>query len=266
MGIPIETVKTDAFEMEYFKFGRGSKNLVILPGLSVQSVMGLADAVAEAYQELTEEFTIYLFDRRKQLPPEYTVREMGLDTAEAIRQTGLHDICLFGTSQGGMIALTIAIEHPELVHKLVVGSSSAHLAEEQYETIEEWVRLAKEGDAEGLYLAFGQRIYPPAVFEQCREMLASAAKTVTKEELEHFVILAEGMRGFDITEGLAGIQCPVLAIGDFEDAVVDADATMEIAEKLEKKPDFRLFMYIGYGHAAYDLAPDYKKRILDFLR
>jgi hypothetical protein len=25
-------------------------------------------------------------------------------------------------------------------------------------------------------------------------------------------------------------------------------------------------MYDGYGHAAYDTAPDYKERILDFLR
>ena len=64
MSIPIETVRTDTFTMDFFRFGRGSRTLVILPGLSVQSVMPAADAVAAAYQTLQDEFTIYLFDRR----------------------------------------------------------------------------------------------------------------------------------------------------------------------------------------------------------
>ena len=42
--IEIKTVQTDGFEMEYFCFGHGKEPLVILPGLSVQSVMGAADA------------------------------------------------------------------------------------------------------------------------------------------------------------------------------------------------------------------------------
>ena len=54
-------------------------------------------------------------------------------------------------------------------------------------------------------------------------------------------------------------------MGVFEDAVLDADATMEIAEQLDDRPDFRLYMYIGYGHAAFDTAPDYRNRIMEFL-
>ena len=68
MGIKIETVKTEDFSMDFFRFGEGERTLVILPGLSVQSVMGAADAVAEAYRSLTDRFTIYVFDRRRELP------------------------------------------------------------------------------------------------------------------------------------------------------------------------------------------------------
>ena len=46
VGIPIETVKTASFTMQYFRFGTGETTLVILPGLSVQSVMRAASAVA----------------------------------------------------------------------------------------------------------------------------------------------------------------------------------------------------------------------------
>ena len=60
------------------------------------------------------------------------------------------------------------------------------------------------------------------------------------------------------------IHCPVLAVGVYEDSVLDSDATMEIAEKLDCRTDFRLYMYIGYGHAAFDTAPDYRERLLNF--
>ena len=264
MSIPIETVRTDRFSMDYFRFGKGEKTLVILPGLSVQSVMGAADAVAAAYESLTDRYTVYVFDRRAQLPETYPVREMARDTAEAMQALGLEKVCLFGASQGGMMAQVLAIEYPELVGRMVLGSTAARVDEEQYRELEEWIRLAKEGDREGLYLAFGREIYPPAVFEQYREALLAAAGTVTDAELARFVILAEGTKGFDVVSELDRIRCPVMAVGVFDDAVLGADATMEIAVNLDFRGDFRLYMYTGYGHAAYDTAPDYRQRILRF--
>ena len=260
----ISTVKTDSFSMDYFCFGHGDRTLVILPGISVQSVMGAADAVAAAYQSLEDDFTIYVFDRRKDLPPVYTVRDMARDTSKAFQVLGLKDVCLFGASQGGMMAQVIAIEYPELVSRMMLGSTSAHVKDEQFSVLEEWIRLAKEGDREGLYLSFGKEIYPSEVFDQFRETMIEAAKTVTDEELERFIILADGTRDFDVTDELSKIKCPVLAVGVYEDGVLSADATMEIAVNLDYRPDFRLYMYIGFGHAAFDTAPDYRERMLRF--
>ena len=262
--IPIERVEINGFAMQYFRFGTGARTLVILPGLSVQSVMGSAEAVAAAYAPMTEDYTIYVFDRREILPEIYTVPDMARDTAEAMLALGLKDVYLFGASQGGMMALVIAIEYPALVKKLVLGSSSAHVQPEQFRVIERWIALAEANDPVGLYLAFGEEIYPPAVFEQFREALVAAGKTVTEAELRRFITLAKGIEGFDVSERVAEIQCPVLAIGVYEDAVLDADATMEIAEKLDPRPDFRLYLYMGYGHAAFDTAPDYRERIKRF--
>lgn len=262
--IKIETVFVGAGSMRFFRFGRGEKTLVILPGLSVQSVMGAAEAIAAAYQSLTDRFTVFVFDRRSELPPVYPIRDMARDTAAAFRALGLRDVCLFGASQGGMIALVLALEYPELVGRMALGSSSAHVQPEQFRQLERWIGLAKQGARRELYLAFGRAIYPPAVFEQCRDQLLAAADAVTEEDLARFVILAEGIRGFDVSDRLSGIQCPVLALGVYEDGVLDSDATMEIAEKLDHRPDFKLYLYVGYGHAAYDTAPDYRERLLRF--
>ena len=260
----IETVKTDSFSMDYCRFGTGEKTMVILPGLSVQSVLPMADAVAAAYGKFTDKYTVYLFDRRNDISAPYTVKDMARDTACAMKALGLKYVYLCGASQGGMMAQVIAVEYPELVKKLAVCSSSAHVKDEQYKVLEGWSDLARAGDREGLYLAFGKELYKSEVFEQYKAALIDAASTVTDEDLRRFVILSEGTEGFDISKELCRIQCPVLAIGDADDKVLDSDATMEIAEKLDEKSGFRLFMYNGFGHAAYDTAPDFTDRLYRF--
>ena len=79
------------------------------------------------------------------------------------------------------------------------------------------------------------------------------------------MILAKGMEGFDITDRLREIACPVLVLGSADDGVLGAGASEQIAQLLGSRENCELHMYSGYGHAAYDLAPDYKERILRFL-
>ena len=127
--IKIENVTTGEFTMDYIRFGHGEGVFVIIPGLSVQSVMPLADMVADAYKILTEDYTVYMFDRRKDLPKVYTVRDMAKDTAAAMRELGLKDVVLYGASQGGMISSVIALENPDLISRLVLASTAASIDE-----------------------------------------------------------------------------------------------------------------------------------------
>lgn len=263
----IETVKTESFTMDYLRFGHGADPLVILPGLSVQSVMGLGDLIAEAYQVLTEDYTVYLFDRRRDLPLVYPVREMARDTAEAIRALGLSRIALFGASQGGMIALCLAAENPELVSKLVLGSSSAHVDAAHYEQFARWIDLAKAGKSRELNLSFGEALYPRDIYESARELLLSQADSFKPEDLRRFVILAESLQDFDVRADLARIPCPVLVLGAEDDRVLGAEASRELFRRLPPRPENELFLYeAGFGHAAFDTAPDYKERLLRFFQ
>ena len=259
----IEAIKTESFSMNYCRFGQGKETLVIVPGLSVQSVLHFAKAIEKFYQALADDFTIYVLDRRNELPEPYTVREMAEDTAIALQALGLGPVCLFGASQGGMIAMKIAADHPELVKGLVLGSTSAQVTEALYRQVfKGWANIARGGDAMALYLAFGEAIYPTPVFEQSRQVLLDAAKFVTEEELCRFAIQAEGMKGFDIREDLEKIVCPTLVLGSRDDQVLGGEASVQIAERIQ---DCELYMYEGYGHAVYDLAPDYRERMKRFI-
>ena len=262
----VDTVRTDDFEMDYCRFGTGEKALVILPGLSVQSVMGSADAIARQYAQFTDDYTVYVFDRRKEVPQSYSIQEMAKDTDEAIRTLGLKKVSVFGASQGGMIAMCLAIQDPELIEQLLLASSSCSVGDKEFETIAQWIGFAERNDAEGLYLAFGEAVYPEAVFEQSRDLLIDAAKTVTEEELKKFIIIAEAIRGFDITDEMKEIKCPVLIIGDQDDRVLGGEAALMIKDHVSESSDSELFMYEGYGHAVYDMAPDFGNRMLEFLK
>ena len=260
------TVQAENFTMDYLRFGNGARNLVIIPGVSVQSVMNYAEAITDSYKLLTEDFTVYVLDRRKDMPESYSVYEMARDTAEAIKALNLGKVSIFGASQGGMIAMKIAVDHPELVEGLVLGSTSAQVTEETYRRVfAGWADLAKAGKTEELYLSFGEATYPAPVFEQSRELMIEAAKTVTPDDLKRFITVTEGMKGFDVTKDLRKIMCPVLVIGSRDDKIFGGEASVQIMESLKDKPDCELFMYDGYGHAAYDLAPDYRERMLKFL-
>ncbi|MBR1796974.1 MAG: alpha/beta hydrolase [Clostridiales bacterium] len=265
MIITINNYDDGSIRMKWFSFGSGDKPFVIIPGLSVKSVMESADAIAQAYDLFAKEYTVYVFDRRENITAPYSIADMAEDTVKVMSSLGLKDITLFGASQGGMISLTIASLYPEMISRLILGSTSAHITSEQYKKFEDWVRLARSGDAVGLYLSFCKDLYPEEVYGQYEAYFRDAASTITAEELERFIILAESMKDFDITNKLSDVKSPVLIIGAFDDAVLDSDMTMEIAEKLEETTDLKLFIYNGYGHAAFDTAPDYKQRIAKWL-
>ena len=259
-----DDLKIGTGNVHYITFGKGHKRLVMIPGLRLANIEGGSKPVAWFYRMFAKEYRVYMFDRKDNLKDPVTIHDLAEDTAEAMNALGIKNACVFGASQGGMIALVIAIRYHELVKKVALGSTSPHVKPWQRKVVDTWIELAKAKDREGLYQEYGKEIYPPAVYEQYKEFFNDVAKTVTDEELERFVVFAESIPDYDVSCELNRIECPVLALGAFEDPVLDSDATMEIAENLDHRPDFALFMYNGYGHAAFDTAPDYRKRVYDF--
>ena len=264
--IKIQTLKTESFSMDYFKFGHGRETFVILPGVSLLSVMNFADAVADAYKVLTDDYTIYVFERKNEITSSYSIDEMAENTSEAFKCLGLDKVTLMGASYGGMIAMLIAARHPEQVQDLILCSTSSYVSEEQYKTFERWISIAKTGDAENLYMDFGKVVYPHEVFEQSRSVLADMAKGVTESDMEKFRICVESIKEFDVRDLLKLVKCPVYIAGANDDLVFGSDGPLTIAKYMDACPDLNIKIYNGYGHAVYDTAPDLKERILKFLK
>jgi pimeloyl-ACP methyl ester carboxylesterase len=246
--------------MNYLKFGTGDKALVMLPGLSVKSVLLMGDAVKNAFRAYDKDYTIYLIDRREDVPPVYTVADMARDTAEKMKELGLSDVCFFGASQGGMMAMLIAAWYPELVHKLVLGSTAAKISDLGNSVIGGWVSLAEKRDGAALYLDFLKKVYPSYLFDKFKDVFIATGKSVTDEEFARFIIIAKGAVDFDATSELDKVKCPVLVVGSEDDAVLGSAPSYDIARRLE----CRIHMYKDYGHDCYDTAPDFRDRMFKF--
>lgn len=260
--VEINTIKFEGNEMDYVKFGHGEKTFVIIPGLSIHAVTPLGEAIAEAYASFSDAYTVYLFDRSKNITEDYSVEDMANDTAYAMQALGIENADIFGASQGGMIAECIAINHPDLVHKLILGSTLARNNEAFDEVVEEWINLAKNKEEDKLLESFVDHVYSKATLDAYRDTLISSNKGITDEEYERFIILAKACETFDVYDKLDEIKCPTLVIGSKGDKVVGEVGSEELAEKLNAE----LYLYDeNYGHGVYDEASDYKDRCLSFL-
>ena len=257
----VETASLCGFKMKYCSFGTGKRVFAILPGLSVRNVTDSAEAVAKAYGAFTDTFTVYLFDRREDVPEGYSIRDMADDTAAVIRSLGIGSAALFGASQGGMIAQMLAIAYPELVERLILGSTACEISPFFAERCESWKRLASEHDHRGLTETFVDWMYGEDTLRLRRETLLASTPTYTDAELSRFLRLVDAFHGFTTRETLSGIACPTLVLAAKGDQVFGYKASLEIADIL----GCEIHLYgSGYGHAVYDEAPDYIPRMGSF--
>lgn len=247
--------------MDFFSFGEGKRAMVILPGIDVKSVLLAAKAVEAAYRCFAEDWTVYVFDRRKNLPEEYSIPEMAADTAAVMTKLGLKDADVFGASQGGMMAMYLAADYPELVHSMVLGSTTAYCNEEISQTVGRWIELAEQRDITALTADFVDRLYSPQTIGKYRDFLMHMNDRVGAEEMDRFIILARTIEGFDARGELKKIACPTLVIGAEGDHATGAQASREIADVL----GCELYLYgEEFGHCVFDEAPDYKERMMTF--
>lgn len=255
------TVSSDGWTMDYIRFGKGEKTMVILPGLSLKPICPGGEAVAQAYAMFADEYTVYLFDRRTAPPEDYTIYQMSYDTIYAMDELEIKDSVIFGASQGGMMGIVIAAERPDLASKLILGSTAARASEDMDALIGLWLDYAMKADREGLAAALADYIYSEETLAGYRDYLIQSNLDVTDEELRDFIVYASTLEDMDIRDDAAIIQCPVLILGSENDRVTGAEASRELQEITGGE----LFLYEEYGHGVYDEAPDFRDRMADFM-
>ena len=261
MDYKTETVTAGEAIIEFFRFGEGKKPLIILPGLSIKSILMYKAAVAIALDTFGEDYEVFVFDRRKNFPDVYPVEDMAKDYINAFEKLGLKDASLYGISQGGMIALSIAVQRPGLVSSMVLGSTCARFTPEAEEMLKGWNKLAREHNEEALIEGFMNKVYSKAFVDAYKDAIVASLKGITDDEFARFVISTDAPTRYDVYDKLGVIKCPVFVMCGSEDAILGAECSRDIAQKL----GCELKIFDGASHAVYDEVPEFKAKAKEFL-
>lgn len=258
-------VKIEETEMYYASFGKGSKVFLVLPGLSdgLTTVKGKALFLAKPFAKFLEEYTVYMFSRKSDMPEGYSIREMAADQANALKKLGITKVNVLGVSQGGMIAQYMAIDFPELVEKLVITVSAPRVNEMIQDNVGAWMKMAKEGDHRSLMLDTTEKGYSEQYLKKYRKVYPMIGNIGKPRTYDRFFRNAEAILGFDAYEELHKIECPTYIIGGETDKTVGVEASYELKENIKNS---ELHIYPGLGHAAYEEAKDFYDRVYEFLR
>ena len=245
---------------DYIKFGTGKKTLLMIQGLNTNGIKGAALSLAYMYRIFAKEYTVYLFDRRDSVYEGITIRDFAMDIAAAMDELGLKDADVFGVSQGGMIAQYLAIERPDLVHKLVLAVTTSRNNVTVETVVQKWITQTSQGDFKALVLDMAEKMYSEEYVKRYQLFMPLLTVVQKPKDIKRFLILEKACLTCNAHDFLEKIQCPVFVIGGKLDKVVTGEASEEIAKKL----GCDIYMYEKLGHAAYEEATDFNQKVLDF--
>lgn len=255
-------LKIHNLQMDYISFGRGTKSLIMIQGLNTNGIKGAAVSLAYMYRIFAKEYKVYIFDRRPEVREGITVRDMASDIAAAMDTLGIVNADVIGVSQGGMIGQYLAIDRPDLVNKLVLAVTLSKNNEIINKAIDNWIKMTEQGDMRQLVADMSEKMYSDAYVKRYKPFMPLLTALQKPKDVQRFIILAKSCLTCNAYDELDKIQCPVFVIGGGLDKVVGGAASEEIAQKL----DCEIYMYDELGHAAYEEAKDFNKKVYEFLR
>ena len=246
--------------VDYAVFGKGSKPMVIIPGLTLRDVKGAGVGLALAYRRFAADYRVYIIDKKADISEGCTVSDLASDTIAVMDSLGITEAFVFGVSLGGMIAQEIAIRRPELVAKLVLGVTASRVNATMETVVGDWIALAEGGDFGGIVKSMLKVMYSEKYTKRYGWLFPILAKVSKPKNETRFIRLAKACLTCSCYGRLENITSSVLVLGGLDDRIVTAEASREIADLL----GCQLHLYEGLGHSAYDEAPDFNLRIERF--
>lgn len=250
-------------EMDYAAFGEGKKKLVVLPGLSdgLTTVKGKAWVLSAPYKKFFQDYTVYMFSRKNDMPEGYTIRDMAADQVTAMEALGIDQAYLLGVSQGGMIAQAIATDHPERVKKLILAVTAPNANDVVKNVVSSWIDMANRGDHTALMVDTAEKMYSEKYLQKNRKLFPLLAKFTKPASYDRFLKNARAILAFDARNELSKITCPTLIIAGSDDHTVGNSAASEMSKAIANS---QLFVYEGLGHGVFEEAKDFYDRVFAF--
>jgi len=130
-----------------FVQGHGTP-LVLLPGLSFSH--GVPTGIIRAFESalalgLCAHHEVHWLGRRPGVPAGYTLADFADDYADEIRRRFGRAMPVVGFSTGGLLGLQLALDHPDVVERLVVIGAAGRLSDSARASDRRWIAALERG-------------------------------------------------------------------------------------------------------------------------
>ncbi len=163
-----------------------------------------------------------------------------------------------GASMGGYCACAIARRAPGRLRGLVLSGSRADADPPDRRPVrEEWIRVAREEGAEGLWGEMAPRLFPAQADPEVVERAHAIAREQAPEDFARAVAAIRDRP--DSTEAVTRIEAPLLVLVGDSDPLVDPDYARGLAADA---PLGEVHVFEGAGHLPNLERPDEFARVL----
>ncbi|MFN0090773.1 MAG: alpha/beta fold hydrolase [Acidimicrobiales bacterium] len=195
--------------------------VLVLPGLSARHRNPSGperSGLLRPMRGLSGTRTMYLVQRTPGARPGVTMGDLAADCAAAIRADLPSPLPVVGISSGGAVALHLALDHPDLVERLLLVSAACRL--------DEHGRAAQRRMADELYsghprCAWAALAAPMAAGLAGRlgmgALLWVAGRRLTGDDPSELLATLEAEDRFDLCDRLGQITAPALVVGGSRD-------------------------------------------------
>jgi pimeloyl-ACP methyl ester carboxylesterase len=252
--------------LPYLAVGAGPP-LVVFSGLTAEHAnpTGLARWFdLQTLKPMARHFTVHAVNRKPGLPTGSTIADLAGHYADAIAQQFPGPVCVWGISTGGSIAQQFAIDHPQLVRRLVLAATACRLSPAGREVQRRFAELIRDGRPRRAYASLGPVLAATPAGGRCMAaMMWLFGASLRVDNPSDMLVTVAAEDAFDASPQLHRIAAPTLLVAGGRDRFYSPELFRETAARI---PDARLRLYQDKGHAGVLTHKPAIREIVAFLR
>jgi pimeloyl-ACP methyl ester carboxylesterase len=250
--------------LPYACFGTGERSLVVFGGLAFrhEPPSGIMLRMSTGYlRGLADSYKIYVVNRKPGLPEGYSLTDMSDDYAAMIRNDVGSVSDIIGVSTGGAIAQHFAIDHPDLVGRLVLAMTGCRLNPEARKLQMEVAELARKGRRRAASALLGTAIMRRGIAKHfLKGFMWLLGPVMIPADPSDGIVEIEAEDRHDLCNRLDRIKADTLVIGGEEDFFYP------VRETAMRMPNASLVLYPKLGHSAlFARSRQFSEEIHNFL-
>lgn len=254
-------LKVNNKEYRYLKAGNGPRNFILIPGVSITSVLASASLIEKRFGSYSDDFTVYLFERITKvadIEDAYSMAEDYIDIFDALK---LDKVYLYGVSYGGILSQIMGIKHPDRIEKCALISTTSRINDYSVAVGDRWTSIAKSKDFELLNKTFVVDLFSKMTIDKFGDnlnLIGNNIDEIDDDRVDNFVKYVKMC--FHTNTDLTKFKAKVKVFCSYNDKVYPYIEGKYIADTI----NCPIKIYEDYGHAVYDETDDVLNEVREF--